>query len=224
MSAGSHIEIGQNRLALTGVGQADVMTWVKGHFPEVEPLLQKLHPFRGNGSVVPYQAAVLYYLAKSYNFGGARFLEIGTYNGYTTALLAEAAPAAEILSIGPLPWEYDHAKENLTGYPGIKLVCSTSQDYYALYAGPPFCFVFVDGDHKRIYEDLAWWRFVEPGGLMIFHDYSPNGSIRPCPPVYRCMEKLREKREPDILIVDSDLIGMIGFRKRAGEDVFGVSK
>jgi predicted O-methyltransferase YrrM len=40
--------------------------------------------------------------------------------------------------------------------------------------GDQFSFIFIDGSHKihHVTEDLAWTRLLEPGGLVVFHDYS----------------------------------------------------
>src|SRR5262249_9934465 len=40
--------------------------------------------------------------------------------------------------------------------------------------GDHFSFIFIDGSHKihHVTEDLAWTRLLEPGGLVVFHDYS----------------------------------------------------
>ena len=43
-------------------------------------------------------------------------------------------------------------------------------------ANERFSFIFVDGSHKihHVTEDLAWARLLEPGGIICFHDYSPQ--------------------------------------------------
>ena len=43
-------------------------------------------------------------------------------------------------------------------------------------ANESYSFIFVDGSHKihHVTEDLAWARLLEPGGLICFHDYSPQ--------------------------------------------------
>jgi predicted O-methyltransferase YrrM len=211
------IEVMANRIAITGVPKAEILVWVEAHYPDVNGILQKLHPLRWKGSVFEYQATVLYLLIRGYDFPGSNILEIGTYYGYTAAVMAEAAPQAHILTLNSTAWEYDKAVENLKTYPNIEVKCASSWDYLEVYAGPPFCFIFVDGDHKQVARDLPWWDRLEPGGVMLFHDYSPSEAARACPPVYRVMEVLKSAREPDILVVDDELIGMIGWRKKAGE-------
>jgi hypothetical protein len=47
------------------------------------------------------------------------------------------------------------------------------------------------------------------GGLMLFHDYTPNNS----PHVVAAVNELGIKlgREPDVSIIDKDNVGMAGF-------------
>jgi len=43
-------------------------------------------------------------------------------------------------------------------------------------ANERFSFIFVDGSHKihHVTEDLAWARLLDSGGIICFHDYSPQ--------------------------------------------------
>ena len=54
---------------------------------------------------------------------------------------------------------------------------------------------------------------------MIFHDYSPLGSRRHCPPVFEGVNELAERlgRKPDVLIIDDGQVGMAGFVRQPGE-------
>jgi predicted O-methyltransferase YrrM len=44
--------------------------------------------------------------------------------------------------------------------------------------GPALGCVFIDGDHsfRGVTYDLNWAKLLRSGGLLIFHDYYPNGS------------------------------------------------
>lgn len=166
-------------------------------------------------SVYPYQAAALAVLADRYDRPGAQILEIGTYYGFTAAVMALSAPQAGIVTLNPVTWEVEAAIANLANLPNTAVFCMASQDYLEAYCGPGFDLIFVDGDHKRVMEDLPWWEYVNPGGLMLFHDFSPSDSARPCPPVYRALSEFGERlgRAPDVSIVDNDKVGMIGWFK-----------
>ena len=156
--------------------------------------------------LLPYQAAALYILARSHN--GGNFLEIGTFVGYSASLMAQAAPDAQIITLNPAEHEVREARVNLKQWPNVEVIQTKSWDYLESYDGPFLDFIFVDGDHKRIEKDLPWWDWVAEGGLMLFHDYSP----KECPPVYNAVSKFF-KNSPDILLVDTEGIGMVGFVK-----------
>lgn len=203
-------------LRMTELDEEEIYDFVRIHYPTIGDILLKLKPLRWKGSVFEFQASILYFLMRWYDFPGAKVLEIGTYYGYTAAIMAEAAPSAKIITLNPTKWEWEKDRENLMDYKNVTTYCAASWDFYKTWSDP-FCFIFVDGDHKQVERDLVWWNMLEPGGIMLFHDYSPKGSPKACPPVYRVMERLRKVRDPDILIVDNRLIGMIGWRKRSGE-------
>lgn len=199
-----------------------LMQRLLGEFPELKEML-RLAAEMAKGSakqrVYEYQAAALYWLLQPYNRECASILEIGTYYGYTAAVMALAAPRAMITTLNPCAWEYDAARINLAKLANVRPLCVHSWDYLKGFSAAELDFVFVDGDHKRIEEDLAWWKWLLVGGMMLFHDYSPNGSGRPCPPVFRALNRWAEKlgRAPDVMIIDEDRVGMVGWIKREGE-------
>lgn len=171
-------------------------------------------------AIAEYQAATLYALAKPYDRAGARVLEIGTAQGYSAAVLALAMPHAHITTLNPHPGEVRDARESLRTFGVfVEVVQALSWDYLASYEGEPFDFIFVDGDHKNIRLDLPWWDHLREGGMMLFHDYSPNGTPRPCPPVYRALNEFRDRmtHDFDVRVIDDTGVGMVGFVRRAGE-------
>jgi predicted O-methyltransferase YrrM len=190
---------------------------VRLQFPEVDEAIKSARwaTQRGKGEIYPYQAACLYALATKYNRKDANILEIGTYYGFSACVMAQAAPLAHIVTLNPLEWEHKAALNNLRRWKNVRVKCIKSQDYLEGYEDPPLDMIFVDGDHKRIREDLPWWNELAPDGLMVFHDYTPQGSKRHCPPVWRGLRTFTERlgREPDVLIVDSDNVGMAGWYK-----------
>jgi predicted O-methyltransferase YrrM len=171
------------------------------------------------GSVQLYQAACLYVLAKQYNDPDARILEIGTGKGYSTSYLASACPSAQIATLSISKEESEHAKNivrNNLGFRNVNFkVVKSSWDYYREITDyknePLYDFVFVDGDHNRVSNDLAWWNQIRDNGLFVFHDYTPKETT-----VTRVLDRFKEqlgKEQFDVLIVDKDQIGMTGFYK-----------
>lgn len=45
----------------------------------------------------------------------------------------------------------------------------------------PLRFIFIDGNHEYEYvkEDCLWRRFLVVGGIICFHDFRPQGPVRP---------------------------------------------
>lgn len=166
-----------------------------------------------------YQAAALYCLAGQYNYPDAAILEIGTYYGYSAAILALAAPLASVITLNPADNEYPIAVSNLKRFGNVQVIKRHSWDYFnsdRLSIGQPYQMVFVDGDHKRIRNDLVWWERVAANGLMLFHDYTPLGSPRHCPPVYDGLNAwlpVIGRQAFDVSIIDAANLGMVGLYK-----------
>jgi len=160
------------------------------------------------GQLLGYQAAALFELAKKYD--GKPILEIGTFVGYSTSILAQACPNSHIITLNNAKNEIQDARKNLAKYSNATVLCTTSWDYLDI---SPFDlgFIFVDGDHVRVGKDLPWWNKLSVGGLMLFHDYSINEIY-----VNLAVDTMGLKfgREPDVSIIDTDKIGMAGFYKQ----------
>jgi len=201
---------------LSGTDQ-QIMTAIRQQHPEIDEVLKRVRTRvpHAKREIAEYQAAALYALTRPYNRAGACILEIGTFWGYSTAIMAEAAPLAEIITLNPKEHEVDEARTYLSPYRNVRILCKLSWDYLMMYDGPLFDLIFIDGDHKRIARDLPWWEWVAPDGAMLFHDYSPAGTYRECPPVYEGLNRWAEvNRHPlDVLIVDDGGGGFAGFYK-----------
>jgi predicted O-methyltransferase YrrM len=185
--------------------------------PEIEGVVTK-RVLPSKRAVYPYQAAVIYHLAYQYTAG--RALEIGTAFGYSGTYIGYAMPMAhKFVTLNPKMKEYHHAVRALIPIQAASVVAMYSWDYLKIYDGPNFDFIFVDGDHENVERDLPWFNRLNKNGLMLFHDYSPEGSGRPTPPVYHTVNQFSERlgRPPDVLVIDSRNVGMAGFYRMEGE-------
>lgn len=196
----------------------EIMTHLCQHYPHVSGCVKAARAMvtHGKQEVSEYQAAALAALAKAYDVPGANILEIGTYYGYTAATIALAAPHANVMTLNTSQAEIIAARKSLAKFSNVKFQCIPSWDYLLSYNGPALDMIFVDGDHKRIALDLPWFDWVRVGGLMVFHDYTPLGAPRHCPPVYDALNAAvyRIGRGFDVLIVDDAQLGMAGWFKR----------
>jgi predicted O-methyltransferase YrrM len=163
-----------------------------------------------------YQALALYGLAGRYNYHNSNILELGTAAGYSAAMIAQGAPLARITTLNPRKGEYELAKENLKPFPNVQVIAMCSWDYDAVYWGPYFDFIFVDGNHGLILRDMPWFNRLKVGGTILFHDYGPVYYI----PIYEAVNNLTHKlgRSLDIMIMDTDTqSGMAGLTRKEGE-------
>lgn len=169
-------------------------------------------------AIYPYQAAALYHYAKPYD--GGRALEIGTAYGYSCYFLASAMPKSQIVTLNASEGEWVEDVKILEKFKNVTPLHRLSWDYLKESDGTAiYNFIFVDGDHKRVRQDFPYFNRLLNGGLILFHDYSPLGSGRECPPVYEAVNELSKllKRAPDVLIVDDKQVGMAGFIRKEGE-------
>lgn len=185
-----------------------VLSWTKRHIPQ------------SKRQIAPYQGAVLAYHAHLRDRPGARFLEIGTALGYSACLMATAAPKARITTLNPKDGEFEKAVANLRIRSNVEVVKQTSQAFAATAAGQQYDLIFVDGDHRYevVRHDAQFFNRLAPGGLILFHDYSPDGSARPSDGSYRALNDLQKERRPaDVIVVGSGGVGMLGWIRQEGE-------
>jgi predicted O-methyltransferase YrrM len=146
----------------------------------------------------PRDRRAIYYLVRS--FRPTHALEIGTHVGASTVHIAAAlrmtdgdgrrAPdltSVDIVDVNDVttrPWEQHGSslspaqmieRLGLTGR--VRFVARPSLEFLAD-GGPNYDFVFIDGDHSAatVYRELpAALRRMRPGGLVVLHDYFPEG-------------------------------------------------
>lgn len=168
-----------------------------------------------------FEAAVLYVLAKQFDYDGAEIVEIGTCYGWSASVMARAAPRAHIQTCTPNHNHAIYARQNTAQYPNVEVLETTSQDWLAGYDGPLLDMIHVDGDHKRVAEDMPWWNWLKVGGLMHHHDYCPDTSpVRPCRWVWNTLNGFSAKlgRGFDVHVEDADGDGVAGWYRREGEE------
>jgi len=208
-----------------------IISEVEKDYPKARNVLEAVRGYipgiKRKREIAEYQAAALYGLAKSKNHERANILEIGTAHGYSAAVMAEGCRRGHITTLNPKQSECVTARTNLHRYANVRIVKSTSEAYlvfekrgWQLLGNDIFDLIFVDGDHNNVQADLPYWNYLKPGGLMLFHDYSPPGSWRECPPVYSTLNFIRDeilRRDFDILVEDEGEVGIAGWYKRRGE-------
>jgi predicted O-methyltransferase YrrM len=189
---------------------SDIFMELSRQCPNSMIALDKANKVEGTkkGRILPYQALALYILTKPYN--GKPILEIGTLIGFSAAIMAQASPNSQIVTLNPAMHEYEIAFNNLKEYPNVTIKTFLSWNFIEMYEGN-FDLIFVDGDHNRIAKDLPWWDKLNPGGLMLFHDYSPLTSYKVYEAVNNFVANLG--RELDVLLMDENKIGMAGIYK-----------
>lgn len=197
---------------------------VRDSHPEIDEVLSRVRErvIATKREISTYQAAALYALTRPYNHDWADILEIGTAYGYSCAMMAEAAPKAHIVTLNPKEAEIKNAQTALLDYRRTKILKRTSAQHLTRMSHTEeridYDLIFVDGDHKHVVLDLAYWFFLRPGGLFLFHDYAPAGSWRECPPVYTTLNHMKAAlgRDFDVLVQDDGNVGIAGWYK---EDV-----
>lgn len=226
----------------------DIIQAVTSKHPEIPSILKQARAIVAPSprAIAEYQAAALYALARNWqrnqqedtspeflqrfsSIGSyrTRVLEIGTAQGYSAAILALAMPNASIITLNPHHEEATSARKALTQFgTRIEVIEQKSWDYLSGYDGKSFDFIFVDGDHKNVRRDFPWYEYLKVGGIILFHDFSPNGTPRACPPVYRALLELKADigREFDVLVVDDEGVGMAGFVKQEADMLKNATK
>jgi predicted O-methyltransferase YrrM len=150
--------------------------------PDTSGFDSALRAIRGiKGWLTDDQARLLYERAARLS-RGARIVEIGTYHGRSTIVLAKAAPGAEIVTIDPYASEPDVGPRDLARFKanieqagvaaGVRHLRQPSS--HALHAVEgDVDLLYVDGAHdlRTALPDIrGWGARVREGGTMLIHD------------------------------------------------------
>lgn len=169
------------------------------------------------------QAIAIAALASQFDKPSGNILEIGCNRGLTAGLMKLAAPQALVTTLEPSREMRRIARENIVPL-GVVVRPHTSVAYLDVIKDSTkrYDLIFVDGDHKHVRLDLPYWNHLKVGGLFLHHDYSPEQSARPCPPVYEALNDFARKmqREPDVLVVDDTGVGMWGMYRKSTSEVW----
>lgn len=207
-------------VTITGTKEA-LQTWVKRRYPEIVTVMAQVDqdvPYLKR-QISPYQGALLYWLFRP--SWGQHILEIGTAWGYSAAILAWAAgPWGQVTTLNPKGHEVERAREHLADYETVSIIQTRSDEYWAQSDGAEYGGLFVDGDHEHVSRDFPYLNRVKVGHPIVFHDYSPEGSWRPCGSVYDQINDdlaARLGRLPDLVIEEPDHTGLAIYYRREGD-------
>jgi predicted O-methyltransferase YrrM len=197
---------------------AEIKKQLFADFPQLVGIARDITIQPLKRSVYDYQALVIAACVLPYNGKHKKILEIGTFHGYSCEHIALACPQVLITTLNPKQHEVVLAKHNLARYANVSVIQRTSVDHLR-YQPPGLDFVFVDGDHAHVIDDMPYYNLLNVGGMMLFHDYSPEPSARACQVVYDVVNQFAKKlgRELDVMIMDDTNVGMAGLVKRVGE-------
>jgi predicted O-methyltransferase YrrM len=123
--------------------------------------------------------------------GHSRIVEIGSWQGRSTTVLASHTPGrvwavdtwqgseeiAHLLANKPEDWLYKTFLDNTKGLTNIVPLRMTSLEGAEILndSGQKFDMIFIDAahDYESVKADIeAWLPLVEPGGLLCGHDYA----------------------------------------------------
>ena len=133
------------------------------------------------GWLLPADALKLYELSR---FCGGDILELGTYRGLSTSILAQGSTNSKrrdaIISVDLDPAAMVGGKANLKGKPGSERVAFIEADGDSalnrfIKARRKFRFAFVDHSHRQEHVQSACALLPEvlvPGAFVLFHDYN----------------------------------------------------
>ncbi len=134
------------------------------------------------------------------------------------ALLMAETPVVTIVGKS-----WDFQVKNVLKVPldeNLKMVGEKGAGRPTIAAQPSYKYVHTCGDHshKMIMHDSQFFNRLRTGGLILFHDYSPDGSIRPSAGSFRALNELQIKHRPaDVRIMGTGQVGTLGWIRREGE-------
>lgn len=127
-----------------------------------------------------------------------RLLEVGSYRGFTTKLLAEHAPiGATVVAIDIDPQHGEAYRDVPVADKIERRVGTTEYGSFSTDEHGSFDFIFIDADHsyQAVKKDTEFLLpMLASAGLMVWHDYGNWGRISGLNGVPRYLHELAEKR------------------------------
>lgn len=171
---------------------------------ELMRLWQRLHWSSGDGMMTPAERLAIFRLASDCTVPGD-FVELGAWKGLTTCYLAAACRArghGRVFAVDTFAGTREHntryaaidryggstlpAFERFVQRCGVEDLVTPcvglTTEVAPQHQGRQIALVLIDADHsyagvKADFE--AWWPLVQPGGMVIFHDYAmPDAGVR----------------------------------------------
>lgn len=106
-------------------------------------------------------------------------LEVGSFRGYTTRLLAENTPPSTVIHALDINPDHGEAYRNTPLAPRIRrLIGSLSEWPYETAERMKYDFIFLDADHKQeaVESDTKYLlSMLADGGMLFWHDYADWG-------------------------------------------------
>lgn len=215
-----------NHLQITGLPRGKLLEEIVSQYPEwkrIDNEARRLVGPRSKREVWIEQGAAIAYLASQYDFDGASILEIGACQGYSAALMSLAAPKATLTTLEPHGGRRTRVRAAV-GSLGIVVRAEDSTTFlgYCVEERKQYDLIFVDGDHANVALDLPYWNLLKQDGLLLHHDYSPEGSKRECRSVFEALNHFAEQlNHPiDVLVQDDGMVGLAGWYRHDVEQVW----
>ncbi len=166
-------------------------------------LWQKMHWSSGDGMMPPEQLLSVYRLAVTWP-GEGDIVELGCWTGLTTCHLGTACKVrgqGMVYAVDTFEGTKEGGKlyESISNYNGstkevfdsricnaelrnhVEALAGYTSEMVHHYKGTPIRLLFIDADHsyEGVKQDFELWSpLVEPGGLVLFHDYDMEGVAR----------------------------------------------
>lgn len=127
----------------------------------------------------PWESEALFNLVKFAKLG---CVEIGRFNGGSAFLFCLSNPKLKIYSIDIAPQNDSKLSTLFKKFncgQNVELIIDDANNYVKIFRKKnyKFDFLFIDGDHsfEGCLSDIKnWYPLLEPGGLIVFHDTSPD--------------------------------------------------
>ena len=114
------------------------------------------------------EAKVLWHTIQMYD----NCLELGTYQGLSTSIIAQANPDCNITTVEIFEENTVQAKQNCSTYKNVNFITADSNEWLKD-CGQKFDWIFVDHSHESFYMDqtiMLLRQCVTPDHLILLHD------------------------------------------------------